>query len=109
MSSVNKCILIGNLGNDPEIRTFDNGGRIANMSIATSENWKDKTTGEPTEKWEAIRWYGTFKQTLNGLGNLMVRTSNAQTLGEALAHVEIVVAKLCQIMPDSFEGYVSKN
>ncbi len=50
--SVNKVILIGNLGRDPEIRTMQNGGRVANLSIATSENWKDKQTGERREKTE---------------------------------------------------------
>jgi len=50
--SVNKVILIGNLGRDPEIRSFQNGGRVASFSIATSENWKDKTTGERKEKTE---------------------------------------------------------
>ena len=50
--SVNKVILIGNLGADPEVKSFQNGGRIANLRIATSENWKDKTTGERKEKTE---------------------------------------------------------
>ncbi|MES2755423.1 MAG: single-stranded DNA-binding protein [Pseudomonadota bacterium] len=50
--SVNKVILIGNLGKDPEVKSFQNGGRIANFSIATSENWKDKATGERKEKTE---------------------------------------------------------
>jgi single-strand DNA-binding protein len=50
--SVNKVILIGNLGKDPEIRTFPNGGRVANFSIATSESWKDKATGEKKERTE---------------------------------------------------------
>jgi len=50
--SVNKVILIGNLGRDPEIRTFQNGGRVANLSVATSESWKDRTTGERKEKTE---------------------------------------------------------
>ncbi|MBY0427901.1 MAG: single-stranded DNA-binding protein, partial [Alphaproteobacteria bacterium] len=44
--SVNKVILVGNLGKDPEVRSFQNGGRVANFSVATSENWKDKATGE---------------------------------------------------------------
>lgn len=52
MSSVNKVILIGNLGKDPEIKTFQNGGKIATFSIATSERWKDRTTGEQREKTE---------------------------------------------------------
>lgn len=50
--SVNKVILIGNLGADPEVKSFQNGGRIANLRIATSENWKDKTTGERKERTE---------------------------------------------------------
>lgn len=50
--SVNKVILVGNLGRDPEIRSFPNGGRVANFSIATSESWKDKATGERKERTE---------------------------------------------------------
>ncbi len=50
--SVNKVILIGNLGKDPEIKAFQNGGRIANFSIATSESWKDRQTGEKKERTE---------------------------------------------------------
>lgn len=54
--SVNKVILIGNLGQDPEIRTFQNGGRVANLSVATSESWKDKATGERKERtqWHRV-------------------------------------------------------
>jgi single-strand DNA-binding protein len=51
-SSVNKVILIGNLGNDPDVRTMQTGGRVVNLSIATSESWKDKNTGERREKTE---------------------------------------------------------
>lgn len=50
--SVNKVILIGNLGRDPEVRTFQNGGKVCNLRIATSENWKDRNTGERREKTE---------------------------------------------------------
>ena len=50
--SVNKVILIGNLGQDPEVKTFGNGGQVCNLSIATSENWKDKNTGERRDKTE---------------------------------------------------------
>jgi single-strand DNA-binding protein len=50
--SINKVILVGNLGADPEIRTFQNGTRIANLSLATSDGWKDKATGEKREKTE---------------------------------------------------------
>ena len=50
--SVNKVILIGNLGADPEVRNFPNGGKVCNLSIATSENWKDRNTGERRERTE---------------------------------------------------------
>ncbi|MEL6324211.1 MAG: single-stranded DNA-binding protein [Pseudomonadota bacterium] len=50
--SVNKVILVGNVGQDPEVRQFQNGGQVCNFSLATSENWKDKNTGERREKTE---------------------------------------------------------
>ena len=50
--SLNKATLIGNLGKDPEIRSFQNGGKVAHLTIATSESWKDKTTGEKKERTE---------------------------------------------------------
>lgn len=50
--SVNKVILVGNLGRDPEIRTMPNGDRVANLSVATSESWRDKSSGERKEKTE---------------------------------------------------------
>ena len=58
--SVNKVILIGNLGRDPEVRTMQNGGKVANLSLATSESWKDKATGERKEKteWHRVVIFG---------------------------------------------------
>ena len=50
--SVNKVILIGNLGRDPEVRTFGNGGKVCNLRIATSESWRDKASGERKERTE---------------------------------------------------------
>lgn len=50
--SVNKVILVGNLGRDPEIRTLNSGEKVANLSLATSEQWRDKATGERKEKTE---------------------------------------------------------
>jgi single-strand DNA-binding protein len=50
--SVNKVLLIGNLGRDPEIKTMQNGSKVCNLSVATSESWKDKATGERKEKTE---------------------------------------------------------
>ena len=60
--SVNKVILIGNLGKDPEIRTMQNGGKVANLSLATSESWKDKSTGERKEKteWHRVVIFGNL-------------------------------------------------
>jgi len=58
--SVNKVILIGNLGADPEVKSFQNGGRIANLRIATSESWKDRQTGERKERTE---WHSVVLQS----------------------------------------------
>ena len=54
--SVNKVILIGNLGADPEVRTFQNGGRVCNLRLATSETWRDRETGERRERtqWHQV-------------------------------------------------------
>lgn len=59
MASVNKAILIGNLGRDPEVRYMPNGDAVANMNLATTENWKDKN-GEKQEKteWHRVVMYG---------------------------------------------------
>ena len=56
MASVNKVIIVGNLGKDPEMRTFPSGGRVCNVTIATSERWKDKTSGEMKEltEWHRV-------------------------------------------------------
>jgi single-strand DNA-binding protein len=54
MATVNKVILIGNLGRDPEVRTFPSGDRVANVTIATTEKWKDKASGEMKE---ATEWH----------------------------------------------------
>ena len=58
--SLNKVTLIGNLGNEPEIRSMNNGGKVATLSIATSESWKDKNTGEKREKteWHRVVIFG---------------------------------------------------
>ena len=58
--SVNKVILIGNLGADPEVKSFQNGGKIANLRIATSETWKDRQTGERKERTE---WHSVVLQS----------------------------------------------
>ncbi len=57
--SVNKVILIGNLGRDPEVRSFPNGGKVCNLAVATSERWRDKQTGEQRERteWHRVAIY----------------------------------------------------
>jgi single-strand DNA-binding protein len=52
MNSVNKVILVGNLGRDPEVRAMQNGDKVCNLSVATAERWKDKNSGEQKEKTE---------------------------------------------------------
>lgn len=58
--SVNKAIILGRAGQDPEIKTFDNGNKVANFSLATSETWKDKQTGEKQEstEWHRVAVFG---------------------------------------------------
>jgi single-strand DNA-binding protein len=60
MASVNKVILVGNLGRDPEVRTFPSGDRVANCTMATTESWKDKQTGERREltEWHRLTFRG---------------------------------------------------
>ncbi|POC61824.1 single-stranded DNA-binding protein [Vibrio vulnificus] len=61
---INKVILVGNLGNDPEIRYMPSGGAVANITVATSETWRDKATGEPREKteWHRVTLYGKLAE-----------------------------------------------
>ncbi|MBM3524890.1 MAG: single-stranded DNA-binding protein [Alphaproteobacteria bacterium] len=70
--SVNKVILIGNLGRDPEVRSFQNGGRVCNLRIATSETWKDKTSGERKERTE---WHSVaiFNDNLVGIAERFLK------------------------------------
>lgn len=62
MASLNQCNFIGNLGKDPEVRTMGNGNKVANISLAVSESWKDKGTGEKKEKttWVPIVIFGNL-------------------------------------------------
>ena len=70
--SLNKVMLIGNLGADPEVRTFQNGGKVCNLRIATSETWKDRNTGERREKTE---WHSVaiFNEGLVGVAEQYLR------------------------------------
>jgi len=70
--SVNKVILIGNLGKDPESRSFQNGGKVVELRIATSESWKDRGTGERKEKteWHTVK---VFNEGLAGVAERYLR------------------------------------
>ncbi len=70
--SVNKVILIGNLGDDPEVKSFQNGGKVCNLRIATSETWKDRNTGERQERTE---WHSVaiFSEGLAGVAERFLR------------------------------------
>lgn len=70
--SVNKVILVGNLGRDPESRSFANGGKVVNLRIATSEQWKDRSTGERRDKTE---WHSVaiFNEALAGVAERYLR------------------------------------
>ena len=64
MASVNKVIIVGNLGRDPEMRTFPSGDRVANVTIATTDRWKDKTTNEMKEatEWHRVVFNGRLAE-----------------------------------------------
>lgn len=70
--SVNKVILVGNLGADPEVRSFQNGGKVCNIRIATSESWKDRNSGERKERTE---WHNVaiFSEGLAGVAERYLR------------------------------------
>ena len=73
--SVNKVILIGNLGRDPEVRAFQNGSKVCNLRIATSETWKDKTSGERKERTE---WHSVaiFQEGLVRIAEQYLKTGS---------------------------------
>jgi single-strand DNA-binding protein len=81
--SLNKVSLIGNLGADPESRSFNNGGKVVNLRIATSESWKDKTSGERKEKTE---WHtvAIFSEGLAGVAEKYLRKGSKVYLEGAL-------------------------
>ncbi len=70
--SVNKVILIGNLGRDPEVRSFPNGGKVVNLNIATSETWRDRNTGERKERTEWHR-VAIFNEALGKVAEQYLR------------------------------------
>ena len=81
MSGINKVILIGNLGKDPEVRYSPDGGAIASLTLATSESWKDKNTGEKVEKTEWHRVVA-FKRTAEIMGEYLKKGSKVYIEGK---------------------------
>ena len=81
--SVNKVIVVGNLGRDPESRSFQNGGKVVNLRIATSETWKDKNSGERKEKTE---WHSVaiFNEALGGVAERYLRKGSKVYIEGAL-------------------------
>lgn len=84
MSGVNKVILVGNLGRDPEVRSFQNGGKVAELRIATSESWKDRNSGERKEKveWHTVK---IFNEGLVGVAERFLRKGSKVYVEGALA------------------------
>ena len=80
--SVNRVIIVGNVGNEPEIRSFQNGGRVANLSIATSESWKDKNTGERKDKTEWHRVSVTNEGLIKVIENYVHKGSKLYIEGQ---------------------------
>ena len=103
---INKVILVGNLGNDPEMRAMPNGGQVANLSIATSESWKDKNTGQQQERteWHRVVFFnrlaeicGTYLKKGSKVyveGSLRTRSWDDQATGQKKYSTEIVGAEM---------------
>ena len=112
--SLNKVMIIGNLGQDPEIRSFQNGGKVANLRIATSEQWKDKNTGERQERteWHKIVLWGKVAEVAAKLlskgkqvyieGRLQTREWEDQSGGKR--YTTEIIANQMQILSDKGEG-----
>lgn len=81
--SINKVIIVGNLGKDPESRAFSNGGKVVNFSVATSETWKDKNSGERKEKTE---WHNVsiFNEGLAGVAEKYLKKGSKVYIEGAL-------------------------
>ncbi len=84
MASVNKVILVGNLGRDPESRSFQNGGKVVELRVATSEHWKDRDSGERKEKteWHTVK---IFSEGLAGVAERFLRKGSKVYLEGSLA------------------------
>ena len=112
---VNKVILVGNLGNDPEMRATQSGSQIANLSIATSESWRDKQTGEMQEKteWHRVVFFNRLAEIAGQYlrkgskvyieGKLQTRSWDDQATGQKKYMTEIVGNEM-QMLDSRGEG-----
>lgn len=103
---INKVILVGNLGNDPEMRAMPNGGQVANLSIATSESWKDKNTGQQQERteWHRVVFFNRLAEICGQYlkkgskvyveGSLRTRSWDDPATGQKKYSTEIVGAEM---------------
>src|SRR5579872_3114954 len=117
---VNKVILIGNLGRDPEVRYTPNGLAVANITIATSETWKDKQTGENQERteWHRIAFYNRLAEIVGEYlrkgskvyieGRLQTRKWQDKNTGQDRYTTEIIADSL-QMLDSKASGNVSAN
>lgn len=78
MAGINKCLIVGRVGKDPEIRSFNSGDKIANFSIATSETWKDKNSGERKEK---TQWHNIVVRNQGTVGIVEKYVSKGSLVG----------------------------
>ncbi len=107
--SVNKVILVGNLGRDPEVRSTQDGAKIVNLSIATSERWKDRNTGEPREKTE---WHRVviFNENLGRVAEQYLRKgSNVYIEGQLQTRNGLTNRVLRNIPPKLFCSGIAVN
>ena len=111
---MNKAILIGNLGRDPEFNRSQDGSAIAKFSIATSEKWKDKETGEPQERteWHRITAFGKLAEICREFlskGRQVciegrIQTSSWEKDGDKRYSTEIIASNMKMLGPRNFEG-----
>lgn len=106
MKGVNSVTILGNLGQDPEVKVLGNGNSVANISVATSETWKDKTTGQPQEKtqWHRIVVFGKLAEIC---GQYLRKGSKAYFVGKLQTRdyeKDGVKRYVTEIIVDSFTG-----
>ena len=105
MSSLNKVQIIGNLGADPEVRTFQTGGKVCNLRVACSETWKDKNTGERREKTE---WFtvAIFQEGLVRVAEQYLKKGSKVYIEGKLQTGDVAPDKLLAACFKSFYGFM---